>query len=118
EARADEKERQRNDERRRRCHQAVGDDAVIEGMTRRAENGKGSHVGTKKGQEKDVLPERTARQKIVFGAVSRAAEGKDTDIKDNAEIEKNKNGRNQRASSSSPRCVASSASSSRCEGQA
>ena len=47
------KKLERDDEGGRRSHQAVGDDAVVEGVAGGAEDGERRHVGPEHGEQED-----------------------------------------------------------------
>ena len=100
----------RNDQRRRGRHQAVGDDAVGEGVARCAEDRERGHVRAEQRQQEHGRAERAAGEKVVFGVRGAAlrAEREDADVEHDRQVREDDRGRNH---SSARR------SGSRCDGQ-
>ncbi len=87
-ARADEEQGEGNDERGGRGHQAEGDDAVVEGVTGSAEDGKGGHVGAEEREKENKRAQLAAGEEEIFRVFAvRLAEGEDADVEDDAEID-------------------------------
>src|SRR5262249_34712618 len=140
-ARADQKQRQRHDQRRRRSHQSVSHNAVREGVTGRTEDSERRHVRAEKREQKDDLAERTVGQKVIFRRVFAdfTSKGEDSNVDDDRQIGEDEKRWDHRrrpsstlsgwatgrwrdganwSSSPCPHASMPSPSSSRCEGQA
>src|SRR5262249_26783932 len=103
-ARANQKQGQRDDQRGRRRHQPKCHYAIVEGVAGRAENRERRHVGSKQGQQKHVRTQRAVCKKVIFGFLtsSRFPKREDADVKNNREVEEYKNRWYQAVSSPSP----------------
>ena len=70
------KQRHRDDQRRRGRHQAVGDDAVGEGVARGAEDRERRHVRAEQRQQEHRRAERAAGQEVVLGVGAARGRGR------------------------------------------
>ena len=106
EARADHEDAERNDQRRRGCHQPIGDDAVREGVTRCAQDGERRHVRAEQRQQEHNRAERASGQEVVLRVrlLRGRAAREDPDVQDDRQIRKDDGGRNHRRELSS-RCA-------------